>query len=100
MRWRSAPWARSTLTIDVKQNLRKAPREGRNIFDVFMVREKESCQSQAGADRKSQEEEAWKESRGIEVEDKRKRCVAFEDACKRMLKYLEDTEDLKVGFSQ
>ena len=34
------------------------------------------------------------------MEDKRKRCVAFEDAAKRMLKYLEDSEDLKVGLSE
>ena len=31
---------------------------------------------------------------------KRKRCVAFEDAAKRMLRYLEDSEDLQVGFSE
>ena len=41
-------------------------------------------------------ENAWKESRGTDVEDKRKRCVAFEDAATRMLKY---PEDLKVGLS-
>ena len=35
----------------------------------------------------------------VDVEDKRKRCVAFEDAAKRLLKYLEDGEDLKVGLS-
>ena len=29
-----------------------------------------------------------------------KRCVAFEDVAKRMLKYLEDSEDLKVGVSE
>ena len=34
------------------------------------------------------------------MEDKRKWCVAFEDAAKRLLKYSEDSEDLKVGFSE
>ena len=35
----------------------------------------------------------------VEVEDKRKRCVAFEDAAKRLLKQLEDSEDdLKAGL--
>ena len=28
---------------------------------------------------------------------KRKRCASFDDAAKRMLKYLEDSEDVKVG---
>ena len=32
------------------------------------------------------------------MEDERKWCVAFEDAAKRMLKDLEDSEDLKVGL--
>ena len=45
-------------------------------------------------------EKAWKESRGTEVEDERKRCVAFEDAAKRMLECQEDSEDLKVGLSE
>ena len=93
--------------IDVTQILRKATREGRNIFEVFKVKEKgkllvaskwrwDDCQRQ----RKSQEGKYWKESRGLEVEDKRKRCVAFEDAAKRMLKYQEDSEDFKVGLSE
>ena len=56
----------------------------------------EDCRRQ----RKWQEGKAWKASREIEVEDKRKRCAAFEDAVKGMLKYLEDSEDLKVGFSE
>ena len=34
------------------------------------------------------------------MEDKRKWCVAFEDAAKRMLKYLEDSADLKVGLCE
>ena len=46
------------------------------------------------------QEKAGKKSRGTEVEDKRKRCVAFEDAARRMQKYLEDSEDLKVGLSE
>ena len=33
------------------------------------------------------------------MEDKRKWCVAFEEAAKRMLRYPEDGEDLKVGIS-
>ena len=33
------------------------------------------------------------------MEDKRKRCVALEDAANRMRKHLEDSEDLKVGLS-
>ena len=32
--------------------------------------------------RKSQEKKAWKESRGLEEEDERKQCAAFEDAPK------------------
>ena len=50
-------------------------------------------------DRKSQEEKAWKESRGLKEEDKRKRCAAFEDAAHTMLNYVEDSEDVKVGPS-
>ena len=34
------------------------------------------------------------------MEDTRKRCAAHEDAAKKMLKYLEDNEDLKVGLSE
>ena len=34
------------------------------------------------------------------MEDERKRCAAFEDAAKRMLKYLEDSEDVKVELSE
>ena len=46
--------------------------------------------------RKSQEEKAWKKSQGLEEEDKRKWFAVNEDAAKKMLKYLEDSEDLKV----
>ena len=50
--------------------------------------------------RKAQEEKAWKESPRHEEEDKRKRFAAFEEAAKEMLKYLEDSEELKVGLSE
>ena len=89
MRWRiTTPWARSSI-------LRNTTREGRNIFEVFFcVKEKgehpvaskwrwEDCQRQ----RKPQEEKAGKERHGLEEEDKQKRCVAFEGAAKKMLKY-------------
>ena len=33
------------------------------------------------------------------VKDKQNRHVAFKDAAKRLLKYMEDSEDLKVGLS-
>ena len=33
-------------------------------------------------------------------EEKRKRCVAFEEPAKRMLRYPEDSEDLKVSVSE
>ena len=50
--------------------------------------------------RTSQEEKAWKKSRGFEEKNKRKLCDAFEDAGKRMLQFLEDSEDLKVRQSE
>ena len=34
------------------------------------------------------------------VEDRCRRRVAFEDVAKRMLRYLEDSEDLKVSISE
>ena len=34
------------------------------------------------------------------MEDRRKRRVAFEEMAKRVLGYLEDSEDLKVGISE
>ena len=40
------------------------------------------------------------ESQWSSVEDRRRRRVAFEDAAKRMLRSLEDSEDLKVGISE
>ena len=64
------------------------------------TREEESQWSAQERTALASQEKAWKESRGIEVEDKRKRCVAFEDAARRMLNYLEDSEDLKVGLSE
>ena len=53
-----------------------------------------------GNHRKSKEGKAWKESRGLDEEDKRKGFAAIEDAARRMLKYLEDSEDVKVGLSE
>ena len=50
--------------------------------------------------RKSQEEQAWKENQGLEEEDERKWCAAFGTAARKMLKYLEDNEDLKAGLSE
>ena len=40
------------------------------------------------------------ENQWISVEDGRKRHVAFEEAAKRMLRYLEDSEDLRVGVER
>ena len=88
--------------VDVRHMLRNATREGRNFFEVFSVKEKgenlvasklrwDDCQRR----RKRQEEKAWKESQGLEEEDKRKWFAAYEDAAKKMLKYLEVSEDLK-----
>ena len=34
------------------------------------------------------------------MEDRRQRRVAFEEAVRRMLRYLEDTENLKVGVTE
>ena len=34
------------------------------------------------------------------MEDRRRRRVAFEDAAKNMLRYLEDSEDLEVSISE
>ena len=34
------------------------------------------------------------------MEDRRRRRVAFEEAAKRMQRYLEDSEDLKVGVTE
>ena len=56
----------------------------------------DDCQRQ----RTPQEEKAWKESQGLEENDKRKWCAVYEDAAKKMLKYLEDSEDLKVGLGE
>ena len=49
---------------------------------------------------KSQEEKAWKESQGLEEEDKSVWCTAHEDVAMRMLKCLEDNEEVKVGFRE
>ena len=63
------------------------------------TREEESQWSSQERAAIASQEKAEKESRGTEVEDKCKRCVALEDAASRMLKHLEDSEDLKVGLS-
>ena len=36
----------------------------------------------------------------VSDEDRRRRRVAFEETAKRMLTYLEDSEDLKVGVTE
>ena len=93
--------------VVVKHILRNATGEGRQNFEVFSVKEKgehlvaskwrwDDCQRQ----RKSQEVKAWTESQGLEEEDKRKWCAAYENAGRKMLKYLEDNEDVKVGLSE
>ena len=64
------------------------------------TREEESQWSSQERAAVASQEKAGKESRGTEVEDKRKRCVALEDAANIMLKHLEDSEDLKVGLSE
>ena len=40
------------------------------------------------------------ESQWIRGEDRRRRRVVFEETAKRMLRYLEDSEDLKVGVTE
>ena len=65
--------------IDVKQISSKATREGRNMFKVFKVKE-EGEHLVASKWRWDD----WQRQK----EDKRKRCVAFEEAAKGMLKYL------------
>ena len=40
----------------------------------------------------------WKESQSPEVGDRRKWLAADEDVAKKMLKYLEESEDLKVSL--
>ena len=70
------------------------------FFEVFSVKEKgehlvasklrwDDCQRR----RKPQEEKAWKESQGLEEEDKRTWFAANEDVAKKILKYLEDSKD-------
>ena len=47
------------------------------------------------------EETAWKDRQEREEEDRRKWFAAYEDAeTKRMLKYLEDSEDLRVSLRE
>ena len=84
--------------------LRNATREGRTIFEVYSVKEKgehpvaskwrrDDYQRQ----RKPQEQKVWKESRGLEEEDKRKCFASCEDAAKKNAEIFEDSEDLKVS---
>ena len=40
------------------------------------------------------------ESQWVSVEDRRRLRVAFEETAKRMLRYQEDSEDLKVGVTE
>ena len=40
------------------------------------------------------------DGRWISVEERRRRRVAFEETAKRMLRYLEDIEELKVGVTE
>ena len=40
------------------------------------------------------------ESQWVSAEDRRRRRVALEGTAKRMLRYLEDSEDLKVGVTE
>ena len=76
--------------VDMKKILRKASRGGRNIFKVVSKVKEEGEHLVAGKwrwddwqrPRKSKEEKARKESRGLEEEDKRKRCAAFEEGPK------------------
>ena len=42
----------------------------------------------------------WKESLGLEEEDKREWVAANEDTAKKMMKYLEGSEDLKVSLGE
>ena len=74
--------------VDVKHILRNERKNGHLVASKWRW---DDCQRQ----RKSQEEKAWKESQGLGEEDKRKWCAAFEDAAKKMLKYLDDSEDFE-----
>ena len=93
--------------VDVKHILRTATREARFVIEVFSVKardehlvaskwRRDDCQRQ----KKSKEEKAWKKSQGREEEDKWKWCVAYEDATRKILKYLEHNEDVKVDLSE
>ena len=83
-------------------------RESSNIFEVFSVREKKaSIQSQASGDgmtvkkqRKPQKETDWKEAKALGLETGESGLPLMKTVAKKMLKYLEDSEDLKVGLSE
>ena len=92
--------------VDVKAFFSEKMRQGKagQFFKVFTVKEA-SVEPQASCDGmmvkdegKPQEEKTLKESQGLEEEDRRKGFAANEDAAKKMLKYLEDSEDLKVSL--
>ena len=74
--------------VDVKMIFRKASREGRNIFKIFKVKEE--------GEHPVASKWRWDDWQR-QQEDKRKRCFAFEEAAKGMLKYLDDSEELKVS---
>ena len=67
-------WGLEYSDVDVKHIFRNAIREGRNIFEVFSVKEEgehqvasksrwDDCQRR----RKPQEDKAWKESQGLQT---------------------------------
>ena len=59
--------------IDVKQFSSEATGQGRNIFEVFKVKEKARCWSQANGDGMIvKDRKVWKESQGLEEEDTRR----------------------------
>ena len=94
--------------IDVKHILRNATREGRTIFEIFSVKGKGEhlVASKMRWDecprlRRPQDERMPKESRGSEEDrDKQVWAVDHEDRAKRMLRYVENSEALKVSLSE
>ena len=78
---------------------RKKDEDAAAAAEFLSTREEESQWSSQQRAAMALQEKAWKESRGLEEEDKRKRCVTFEGAAKRMLENLEDSEELKVTHS-
>ena len=70
--------------VDMKKILSKASREGRKFFKVLKVKEE--------GEHPVASKWRWDDWQR-QLEDKRKRCVAFEEAATGMLKYLEDSEE-------